>query len=160
MRALGVPVPRQVEPSERFLVHPDDRHALAAARELGAAVAMASSRAFVCTDKSDPAGVVVVFPLAPFHRLFERSHLTPVDAALYFALQGGDDAAERMRAVVAGHALSRSVLERAFAAEYGDATPLPAREWLLRATFDLDLARARIASLRGRASRRRAAGRA
>jgi hypothetical protein len=147
LAALRVESPRGLEPSVRFLVHPDDRHSLSEARALGASVAMASSRASVCTPMGTDASIVVVFPLAPLHHLFDKVRLTAVDAALYFALQGGEEAERRLHAVAKEHALGRSHLERSFARTYGDAAPLPAKEWLLRATFDPEGARRRIAEL-------------
>lgn len=147
LEALGVPGPRGVEPSLRFLVHPRDRHALTSARDLGAQVAMASSRASVCTPEKGGTSVIFVFPLDPLHHLFARPTLSAIDAALYFALQADDDAEARLRAIALTHALRRAKLERAFEAAYGNAPPLPQKEWLLRATFDPDLARARLAKL-------------
>lgn len=147
LAALGVAAPRALEPSVRFLVHPDDRHSLADARALGASVAMASSRASLCTPAGSEASVVIVFPLAPFHFLFDKVKLSPTDAALYFALQGGEEAEGRLRAVVDRHELRRAALMRSFDAAYGAAPQLPAKEWLLRATFDPEAARRRLASL-------------
>ena len=156
LAALGVPGPAGVEPSLRFLIHPADRHALAEARSLGACVATATTRACVCTPTAGGPGVVLVFPLEPFHALFARPKLTAIDAALYFALQAGEDAEARLRAVIACHALSRQRLERAFARRYGAASALPVREWLLRTTFDPELARDRLGRLPRQARARRA----
>jgi hypothetical protein len=147
VQALGVRMPKGLDRSIRYLVHPTDRHALAIARSLGAAVAMASSRAAVCTTAAGGTSVVIVFPLDPLHHLFEKPALDPIDAALYFALQGDDAAERRFLAVVRAHALRRPDLEGRFAKAYGAAAPLPTREWLLRSTFDPELARARLASV-------------
>ncbi len=147
LRALGVRPPRGLDPSLRFLVHPDDRHALAEARVLQATVAMASSHAAMCTPLGSDVSIVVVFPLSPLYHLFDKVRLSAVDAALYFALQAGEEAEKRLRAVAKKHTLGRVRLQRAFAKTYGDAAPLPAREWLLRAMFDPDGARRRLARL-------------
>ncbi len=145
--ALGVPTPGALEPSLRFLVHPLDRHALTIARSLGASVSMASSRAAVCTSAPGGANLVVVFPLAPLHHLFEKASLDAVDAALYFALQADDGSEQRFRAVVRARKLRRSDLEHRFVADYGGAAALPDKEWLLRSTFDPERARARLATV-------------
>jgi hypothetical protein len=145
---LGVHAVDGIEPSVRFLVHPEDRHSLTEARALGASIAMAGSRASLCTPVGSSASVVIVFPLPPLHRLFEKTKLSPTDAALYFALQSGDEAEARLRAVVDDHALSSTALLRAFDRAYGSERPLPAKEWLLRAMFDPEGARLRLAGLR------------
>jgi hypothetical protein len=142
-----VPGPKGLEPSLRFLVHPRDRHALTGARALGAEVAMASSRASVCTPETDGESVIFVFPLEPLHHLFAKPALSAIDAALYFALQADDDAEARLRAIALTHALRRGKLQRSFADTYGAAPALPGKEWLLRATFDPELARERLAKL-------------
>jgi len=147
LEALGVPRPKGLEPSLRFLVHPRDRHALTCARTLGAEVAMASSRASICTPVPGGASVIFVFPLEPVHHLFAKPSLSAIDAALYFALQADEDAEARLRAITQTHALRRAKLQKSFADTYGAARPLPRGEWLLRATFDPDLARERIAKL-------------
>jgi hypothetical protein len=147
LAALKVATPSSLEPSTRFLVHPDDRHALATARDLSASVAMATSRAAVVTPPASSASLLMVFPLDAYHHLFEKPKLTAIDAALYFALQTGEEAESRLRALASARALRRADLERHFAKQYGGAAPLPAREWLLRATFDLEGARRRLAEL-------------
>lgn len=147
LEQLGVEGPPGLEPSLRFLLHPDDRHALADARTLGALVNMASSRACVCTPADGADSIVFVFPLEPLHHLFERGSLTALDAALYFALQHDEDAELRLRAVAVAHNLPRVDLQREFEIAYGGAAPLPEKEWLLRSTFDLDVARMRLARL-------------
>jgi len=143
---LGVGLPRGLERSLRYLVHPDDRQALADARMLGASVAMASSRASICTLPGTRGSVVVVFPLAPLHHLLEKRP-SAVDAALYFALQGGEEAEARLLAIASASSLKRTALQRAFVARYGSVPPLPPKEWLLRATFDPEQARRRLAKL-------------
>ena len=147
LAALKVAPPSSLEPSTRFLVHPDDRHALAMVRDLSASVAMASSRAAIVTPPGSSASLVMVFPLASYHHLFDKPKLTAADAALYFALQTGEEAESRLRAIARVRALRRADLQRHFEEEYGAAAPLPAREWLLRATFDLEGARRRLAEL-------------
>ncbi len=147
LAALKVAAPSSLERSTRFLVHPDDRHALTTARELSASVAMATSRAAIVTPPASAASLLMVFPLAAYHHLFEKPKLTAIDAALYFALQTGEEAESRLRVLADACALRRAELERHFAREYGGAIPLPAREWLLRATFDLEGARRRLAEL-------------
>jgi len=147
LEALGVPAPKGLEPSLRFLVHPRDRHALAGARALGAEVALASSNASVCTPEGGSASVIFVFPLEPLHHLFEKSSVSAIDAALYFALQADDDADARLRAIARTHVLPRAKLERSFADTYRAAPALPQKEWLLRAMFDPELARKRLAEL-------------
>lgn len=145
--ALKVATPSSLEPSVRFLVHPDDRHALTTARDLSASVAMATSRAAIVTPPASSASLLMVFPLTAYVHLFAKPKLTAIDAALYFALQTGEEAESRLRALTSARALRRDDLERRFAQEYGGATPLPAKEWLLRATFDLEGARRRLAAL-------------
>lgn len=147
LERLKVRRPRTLEPSARFLVHPDDRHALAEARALGAAIAMASSRAAIVSHAELDAQLLVVFPLAPYHRLFARAQLDAIDAALYFALQSGEEAEGRLRAVAKACALGRGELVRCLERDYGRAAPLPAKEWLLRSTFDPEGARERLARL-------------
>lgn len=147
LSALKVAPPSSLEPSTRFLVHPDDRHALAMVRDLSASVAMASSRAAIVTPPASSASLLMVFPLPTYHHLFEKPKLSAIDAALYFALQTGEEAESRLRALAKARALRRAELERHFEEDYGCAAPLPAREWLLRATFDLEGARRRIAEL-------------
>lgn len=148
LAALKVDLPRGIEPSVRFLVHPDDRRALSAVRALGASVAMAGTRASVCTPPGTDDGLVVVFPLGPLHHLFGKRKLSATDAALYFALQGGEEAERRLRAVAKTHKLDRDGLVRSFRRTYGAAQPLPQKEWLLRATFDPEGALQRLSSLR------------
>lgn len=145
LEALEVEPPASLDPSIRFLVHPDDRRGLARARELGASVATASSHASVCTPRSSNESVVLVFPLQPLHQLLRRRPLAPVDAALYFALQADEAAEQRFSAVCDAHRLSRDALEARFAKCYGGSPALPPREWLLRSSFDLDIARERLA---------------
>ncbi len=147
LSALKVALPGALEPSTRFLVHPDDRHALTAARDLAATVAMASSRAAIVTPPSSSASLLVVFPLATYHHLFDKSKLSAMDAALYFALQTGEEAESRLRALAKACKLRPAALERQLEREYGAAAPLPAREWLLRASFDPEGARRRLAAL-------------
>jgi hypothetical protein len=143
--ALDIPPP-PLDPSTRYLVHPDDRHALSIARGLSATVAMAGSRAAIITPARASASLVVVFPLEPYFPLLERP-LCASDAALYFALQTGEEAEQRLRVIAEACALRRIDLVRQFERDYGDVAPLPANEWLLRATFDPEGARRRIASL-------------
>jgi hypothetical protein len=144
---LKVALPSELERSTRFLVHPDDRHALVAARDLAATVAMASSRAAIVTPPGSSESLLVVFPLGSYHHLFHKPKLDAVDAALYFALQTGDEAALRLRVLAKAHALRATDLRRQLERDYGSVAPLPAREWLLRATFDLEGARRRLAEL-------------
>lgn len=148
LASLNVDVPVGLEASVRFLVHPDDRHALSEVRALGASAAMAGSRASVCKLAGTERSVVIVFPLEPFHHLFRKTQLSATDAALYFALQGGEEAECRLKAIAKSHRLGRAALLKSFQRFYGDVPPLPQREWLLRATFDPEGARRRLSGLR------------
>lgn len=147
LRSLKVRCQVGLEPSLRFLVHPRDRHALAAARELGASISLANSWASVCTPRGCEASIVFVFPLQPLWHLLQKPKVTPTDAALYFALQHGSDAEARLRATAKAYALPSRQLLSTFGRIYGGAPPIPAKEWLARSMFDPVLARDRIANL-------------
>jgi hypothetical protein len=140
-------VTSMAERSLRFLIHPEDRHALSLARGLGATVAMANSIAFMCAPPKGPDPVVFVFPLAPLHRLFDLPAIDPLEAAIYFALQAGEEAEARLRAVVDKYRMTGEELDVALTRRYGSFPPLPRNQWLLRASFDPEGARARLASV-------------